>query len=336
MIILLNQQSPQAERLRQRITAEFPTDTIRWIDRDGQTLADGDPAEVFLRHEIGRDVLVRILQDHPTLRWMHTVSAGVDHILPVIRQYAPPGLMLTKGRGTMAQPIAEYVLGQMIAALKGFSAYASAQREHNWQRRGVTARDLRGATVLILGLGAIGMETARLASGVGMRVWGVKRGPATPVDGVERVLGGQAASGQPTAPGGPDDWRTLLPEVDILVVAMPLTAETRHSIGAAELAALRPDSWVINIARGALIDEAALTTALQEQRIGGAVLDVTEVEPLPADSPLWDQANAIITPHISWRSPRVEDAMGDLFMENLRRYHAGEPLVNLVPEGSDY
>ncbi len=330
MIILLNQQSPQAERLRQRITAEFPSDTIRWIDREGQTLTDGDPAEVFLRHEISREVLIRILQDHPSLRWMHTVSAGVDHILPIIRQYATPGLLLTKGRGTMAQPIAEYVLGQMIAALKGFPAYAAAQREHTWQRRGVTARDLRGAVVLILGLGAIGTEIARLASGVGMRVWGVKRGPATPVDGVERVLGGQ------TAPGQPEDWRALLPDIDILVIAMPLTAETRHCIGTKELAALRPDSWVINIARGALIDEAALALALQDQRIGGAVLDVTEIEPLPTDSPLWDQPHAVITPHISWRSPRVEDAMGDLFLENLRRYHAGEPLVNLVPEGSDY
>jgi phosphoglycerate dehydrogenase-like enzyme len=126
------------------------------------------------------------------------------------------------------------------------------------------------------------------------------------------------------------DWRTVLPEIDYVAVCLPLTPATRNLIGAAELEALPAHAWLVNVSRGAIIDEPALIAALSEQRIGGAALDVTQTEPLPPESPLWDLPNIILTPHISWQSPGDDARALDLFMENLRRYRAGEPLLNVV------
>lgn len=310
--------------LERRIASEFPDVRITWIDEVGQQLDDEGQPEVFFRNDVSRAALATVLRREASLRWMHTVSAGIDHILPLLRETRRTDLRLTKGRGVMSRPIAEYAIGQMIAALKGFPTYAQAQRRHEWLRRGVVARDVAGARLLILGLGSIGQATAQLASALGMRVWGVRHGAAEPVPGVERVLSSD------------DPWRDLLPDCDLLLIALPLTDATQGFIGAGELARLRRDAWLVNVARGPLIDETALVDALREQRLGGVVLDVTSVEPLPADHPLWDLPNVVLTPHISWRSPTISAAMLDLFLENLRRYQLGASLINEVVPDATY
>jgi phosphoglycerate dehydrogenase-like enzyme len=135
---------------------------------------------------------------------------------------------------------------------------------------------------------------------------------------------------------GDGEWRELLPEADYVVIATPLTPQTRGMFGKAELAAMRPGSYLINIARGEIIDEAALLDALRNGPIAGAALDVFEQEPLPADNPLWSQPNAFVTPHISWQSPNIRPRTIGLFLDNLQRYAAGEPLINIVDKHAGY
>jgi phosphoglycerate dehydrogenase-like enzyme len=176
--------------------------------------------------------------------------------------------------------------------------------------------------MLIIGLGQIGQAIAERAAVFGMHVVGSRRSGAA-VPGVSAVVPA-------------DGWRPLLGEADYVVIAAPLTPETRGMIGAAELATMRPDAYLINIARGEIVDEAALIAALQSGRIAGAGLDVFNVEPLPAESPLWGLPNVFITPHISWNSPAVLPRTLDLFLDNLRRYRDGEPLRNIVDKHAGY
>lgn len=323
MIILANEAMQMADELEARLQVEQPDVTVVWVDDAGQPLGPAGDAEVLYRFQMSAAALAAVLRAAPRLRWVHTGSAGVDTILPVVVAHGPPGVVLTRSRGPMSRPIAEFALGQMLLAAKGFPAFFRDQARHEW-RHGAPppARDLRGARTLIFGLGSIGQEIATLAAAVGMRVWGVRRrAPAaneTLPPGVERVLGMD------------DDWRALLPAMDFVAIAAPLTDATRGAFGAPEFAAMRPDAWIVNISRGAIVAEPDLITALHTGSIGGAALDVTPTEPLPAASPLWDFPNCVITPHVSWRSPGLDAAALDLFMANLRRFRAGEPLLNVV------
>lgn len=307
------------EHLREPVCQIAPDCEIVPVGPDGEIRESLEGADVlFLRWGLSPEATRRLLTRIPNLRWVHTISAGVDHLLfPELRE---SDAILTNASGVFNVPIAETVMAYILAAVKRLPEFWARQRERRWEK--LPLRELRGLTVGIVGLGDIGAEVARLSRAFGMRVLGLRRRPA-PSDVADEVM----------PPGRLHD---LLARSDFVVIAVPLTSETRGMIGRAELAAMKPDAWLINISRGAIVDEEALIEALREGRIGGACLDVFAQEPLPPESPLWDLPNVIITPHNSWSSPHIEEREIDLFLENLRRYVAGQPLLNVVDKQAGY
>jgi phosphoglycerate dehydrogenase-like enzyme len=265
-----------------------------------------------------------ILAKAPDLRWVQLTSAGVDRLLeaPLLRS----DVTVTTASGIHAGPIGEYVLTVMLAFAKGLPAAMTAQSERTW--RPFWADELYGKTVGIVGLGAIGGRVASLARAFGMRVLAIRRSVR------ERTAGRDDEPVDELLPGS--DLSYLLGESDYVVIAVPLTAESRAMIGETEIATMKPTAVIVNIARGAVIDEPALMRALKDRRIGGAALDVFSQEPLPPDSELWGLDNVIATPHISGGFPRYMELAVDLFGDNLRRYLAGEPLRNVVDINRGY
>ncbi len=184
MRLLASKRGPIAGLLEARLAQEAPEVTITWLDENGAPLGPSDDAEILFRsHMVGRGVLETALHAAPALRWLHTSSAGIDPFVAILRQYAPPGVIITRGSGTMALPIAEYVIGQIFASAKQFPTYIRAQDRHEWIARAAPpTRDVHGSRILILGLGSIGRAVARLALGVGMRVWATRRGTSAEND----------------------------------------------------------------------------------------------------------------------------------------------------------
>ena len=255
----------------------------------------------------------------PNLRWMHLPNAGVDH--PVFGRLLERGVRLTTSSGATAEPIAQTAIAGLLALARGFPRWWAAQRRREWapHRREQTPRDLRGQTMVVIGVGAIGNEIASLAQALRLHVVGVRRRPRTERDHVDELHPPSALDG-------------LLPRADWLVLACPLTDETRGVITAAALARLPATAHVINVARGQIIDEPALISALRDGRLAGAYLDVFAEEPLPADSPLWDLPNVIISPHDSAASTGNSARVSELFLCNLERWLRGDPLENEVRE----
>ena len=209
----------------------------------------------------------------------------------------------------------------LLAYSKRLPSLYKLQNEHNWQR-GLPIQELFGKTLLIIGAGGIGQEIAVRAKAFGMRIFGSSRHPE-PLPNFDKVVRA-------------NEWKELLPEAEFVVIAAPLTPETKGMIDMETLGLFRPDSYLINIARGAIVDELALTKALQEGWIAGAALDTVFTEPLPAESPLWTLPNVFITPHCSGNSPRVKERTLALFLDNLTRYRQGQPLRNLVDKTAGY
>jgi phosphoglycerate dehydrogenase-like enzyme len=223
----------------------------------------------------------------------------------------------------------------ILAVSRRLPGLMELQRERTWQP--LEGVELRDVTVGIVGLGSIGRAVGALATAFGCRVVAVRRRsePGDQVvapDDETRSFGALILD----RVGGPDSLPELLAESDFVVLAAPLTAETEGMIDAAALAAMKPSAWLINIARGRLIDERALLNALRDGTIGGAILDTFREEPLPPTSPFYDLPNVIVTPHTSWSSGRVLDRSVELFCDNLRRYAAGEPLLNVVDPAAGY
>jgi phosphoglycerate dehydrogenase-like enzyme len=257
----------------------------------------------------------------PRLRWIHSASAGVDRIAtPLVRER---GLTVTNARGVFSRPIAEYVVMMSLAIARRLPQLLELQRERTWQP--LRGRELSELTVGIVGYGSIGEEVARLLAPFGCRILATRRHP-------ERGAGDAAN----VELHGLDQLDAVLRASDIVVIAAPLTEETAGLIGAEQLGEMREDAWLVNIARGRLLDEHALRRALDAGWIGGAVLDVFSEEPLGPDSPLYRTPNVIITPHTSWASDRVIERSVDLFVDNLRRDRAGEELRNVVDLQAGY
>jgi len=301
------------------LRAALPDDRIVTVENDDlEPLSEAEVA--FGGWSVDR--LRAVLAGMPKLRWVHTFSAGVDRYVPELARYER--VLLTNNSGAYDVPIAEHVIAMIFAAAKKVPEHLAAQARHEWQRESPHA-EVRDATLVILGLGSIGTELAGLASGVGMRVIGIRRDARSdrPAPGVERVM-------------PPDRLIEAAREADYLAVTAPLTPQTKGMVSAEVLRALKPTAWVINIARGPIVDEAALAAALASKRIGGAALDVFDTEPLPATSPLWSLENVIITPHISNSSPRLRARSLALVTENVRRFKAGEPLLNVVDRTTGY
>lgn len=252
----------------------------------------------------------------PSLKWLQVFNAGVDH--PVFATILERGVRLTTASGSAAEPIAQTAIAGMLLLARNFPRWMAAQRGHQWEpiRGSDLPRDLRGQVMLIYGLGGIGMEIARLARALGLYVIGVRRNAinAGHVDEIHT----------------PDKLPGLLARSDWLVIACPLTDETRGMISAALLAKLPRGARVINIARGEIVAESALIAALQSGHLAGAYLDVFAQEPLPPDSPLWDMPNVIVTPHNASASAGNEARINAIFLDNLLRWTRNQPLVNEI------
>jgi D-2-hydroxyacid dehydrogenase (NADP+) len=270
-------------------------------------------AEVIVASRLPRDIRKRA----PRLRWVQYLGAGIDHLL-TREELLKAEFTITNASGIHAIPLAETALSMMLGLTRSWRIFDDQQRRHVWERH--LLGELHGATLGVLALGRVGRQVAAVGKATGMHVIG----------------SGPTLSGGNPAEYGVDEllprarWRDLLSRSDFLVCCAPLTPETLHMLGESEFQAMRPSAYFINIGRGQIVDESALVRALQEGWIAGAGLDVFETEPLPADSLLWDMSNVIILPHQGSDTAKIMNRATQLVVENLRRYVAGEPLLNVV------
>ncbi|WP_414568743.1 D-2-hydroxyacid dehydrogenase [Nostoc sp. CCY 9925] len=309
------------DHLIAEIKPQLPSDVeFVQVDSEGNLNGDASDAEVYVNgFYLKSSTLDKVLAAAPKLRWQQTPSAGVNHILTP--NFLQRDIILTNGAGVHAIPISEFVLAFMLYHAKNLRKLQTLQDEHTWVR-GVFLEELADATLLIIGTGNIGQAIASRAKAFGVRVWGSRRHPE-PLPNFDKIVGA-------------DEWRLLLPAADYVVIATPLTPETKGLIDEAALQSMRPSAYLINIARGAIVDETALLTALREGWIAGAGLDTVAIEPLPPESPLWSLPNAFITPHCSALSPRLRERIAELFIDNLKRYQTGQPLRNVVDKKAGY
>jgi phosphoglycerate dehydrogenase-like enzyme len=286
--------------------------------KDESELEKAAESDVVLGTNNGTRVAA-LLRAAPKLRWYHSLGAGVEGLvtLPGFRER---NIVLTNNSGAMDIPIAEHVMALVLAAAKRLNLYRDQQARSEWKSHG--QQELRGSRLVVYGLGSIGAEAARLGAALGMRVVGVRRSNV-PVPGVERIV-------------PPERLAEVAADADYLAVCAPLTSLSRGAVSRAVIDGMKPTAWIINIARGPIVDEEALVDALRSRRIGGAALDALTVEPLPKANPLWSLDNVIITPHSSNSSPNVRTRTLALIQENLRRYKAGETLLNVVDLEAGY
>lgn len=274
----------------------------------------------------------------PHLRWVQLSSAGIDHVRD--KPLLASEIAISTTSGIHAIPIAEYTFGSMLAFARNLPQMFALQQRHEWPRGrwdALRGTELRGRTIGIVGYGSIGREIGRLARAFGMDVLASKRSPQRRDDDGWVVPGaGDPHMEHVSRVYGADELEAMVAECDFVVVALPLTKDTEGIIGEAVLRAMRPTAYFVNISRGGVVDEAALIRALREGWIAGAGLDVFRHEPLPPESPFYDLPNLILTPHISGASAAYDDRATDLFAENLRRYLAGQPLLNLVDRQRGY
>lgn len=257
----------------------------------------------------------------PNLRWVQATSAGIGEYL-ARTGLAQSSIAFTTAAGTHAVPLAEHVILGLLYLTKRVPELLAWQAQHRWDR--FTTNQLAGKRVMIVGLGNVGREVAVACERMGLEVWALRHRPdsVTP-NGVSRLVDRA-------------DLHAALRDVDAVVLACPYTPETHHLVGRAEFDAMRRGTMFVNIARGAVVDEPELIAALGDGRVGGAVLDVFETEPLPRDNPLWDMPNVLISPHSASTVPTENEYITGLFADNLRRYLAGESLRNLFVADRGY
>jgi phosphoglycerate dehydrogenase-like enzyme len=306
------------------VGAAAPGARLVTLSREG--LADGplDDVEVLLHGWLAADALERLLARAPHLRWIHSAAAGVEGLLPLAGRAGR--LTITNARGVFSRPIAEYVLMMALAVNRRLPELMELAAERTWQP--LEGRELRDTTLGIVGFGSIGRAIAELASPFGPRIVATRRS-AVP------------RPGEPSLPpgveiGGPETFGDLVAASDFVILTLPLTPETEDLVDDRVLGLMKRSAWLVNVSRGRLVVDRALLRALREGTIGGAILDAFREEPLPPDSPFYGLPNAIVTPSTSWSSSRVLDATVALFAENLRRYAAGEPLLNTVDPRAGY
>lgn len=304
-----------------RLRREFPQHTFReaW---DRQAIRDHLPdADAAFTPFVDRDVFPSATR----LRWVQVAAVGVGGLM-YPEMIASP-VVITNARGIRARPIAEHVIGVSLALARQLHTAVRRQVAHEWAQTELEGSGaigtLQGRCLGIVGLGAIGTELARIASAFGLRVIATRRRAGAPPAGVDELL-------------PPARLPDLLAASDIVVLAAPLTPDTRGLIGARELAAMRPGALLVNISRGKLVDDEALVAALRAGRLGGAALDVFAHEPLDPASPYWDLPNVLITPHTSGAMENYWEPLVALFSENLRRFESGRPLLNVVDKHAGY
>ncbi len=275
-------------------------------------------AEIVLCLDLPRNVV----DVAPRLKWVHSMGAGVDKLADM--GILEKGIILTNSSGINAAPIAEFVMGAMVIHAKNILGRFKAQTERRWAR--LPNAELAGKALGIVGTGRIGTEVAQRAAAFKMRVLGVRRSwaPGMKLPNFDAVY--------PT-----EKLHEALAQCDYVVVSVSLTPETEKMIGEKEFRAMKPTAFFINVARGRVVDEAALTLALKSGRLGGAALDVFEKEPLPKESELWALPNVMVTAHnAGGLGPVHVQRATELFCDNLRRYLEGQPLMNVVEKGRAY
>ena len=283
------------------------------IEPDGSWSAPPDDCDlIVLAGDAYRKTFIEAVIQLPQPRWAHTEDAGTDdRFYDAMRA---KGALVSHSPGTNAPEVAEFAVGFVLWSAKHFGELSARQRQHRWQE--ARLESLGDKTALVIGLGAIGSRIVAMLTGFGMRILGIRQS-TQPVVGVEQQ-------------GTLADLHRFLPEADFVILATPATPQTRGLIGADELARMKSSATLINIARGVIVDMTALKEALREGRLRHACLDVLPTEPWPADDDLWDMPNVFITPHTASTSPLYLPRVGELWLDNLRRYVRGEELRHRV------
>ncbi len=308
-LIVANGWDPQG---LEDVKKDFPS--IEWVD--------GKTPEAMSEHIVDAEVVYgHVNSDHmkvaKNLKWVHSHSAGVDWVLRV-PELVESDVVVTNTTGGHANTISEHTIGMLISLTRGFPHLSRAQQERRWaQPLEFTPIGLSGRTMGIVGLGNIGSAIARVAEAMQMRVIAVD---ARNLENPKHV----------EACWGLDQLPKVLSESDVVVVTVPFTPETKDMIGKAQISQMKDQSYLIGISRGGIINEEALSEALTSGKLAGAAVDVTAVEPLPSEDPLWDAPNLIITPHCCGTSEQTFREVTEFLRTNLNRYLAGEPLVNVI------
>ena len=304
----------QPDEFRDLLSVRFPdVEFVYATNARGvqEALAEHDPEVAFsIKHPGFPSPAHAPIPAHPSVRWIQIGGSGFDHLLP----WDAARVTVTNGAGVLAPYLAESVTGAMLALGCGFLSYVEQQRARQWKP--VAFTPLRDRTLLVVGFGKIGECVACNAKALGMRVVGIRATPA-PHPAVNEMH-------------GPEALHALLPAADFVSLHVRLNDATRGLISRTALAAMKPGAYLVNTSRGPIVDETALIGALRSGHLGGAYLDVFETEPLPAESPLWDMPNVLITPHASDNIHGWSRRFAALFADNLDRWRAGERLLNLV------
>lgn len=269
---------------------------------------------------VGYSLRAAQLKDAKKLKWIHSTAAGVAQLAyPELRD---SGILVTNPRGIFSKPMAEHTLGMMIALARNFPDSTRYQDKSTWGQSLIWDKpeqltELNGKTLLIIGFGSIGHELAKRAKAFEMRVWGVTRSGKGDASLAERIV--------PAT-----ELNAVLPEADYIVIAAPETEETKQLVGAAEISKMKRGARLLNLGRGSLLDEAALIAALESGQLAGAALDVTSVEPLPSESPLWKAPNLFITPHTSGVSELLWVRQTEMLLHLLELWFSGGEMTNVV------
>jgi phosphoglycerate dehydrogenase-like enzyme len=275
---------------------------------------------------VGYSLRAKQLKDAKKLKWIHSTAAGVAQLMyPELRD---SGILVTNPRGVFSVPMAEHAMGLLLALARNFLDSVRQQDLSHWSQQDLWDNpqhltELNGQVLLIVGYGSIGRELARRAKALDMRLWGVTRSGKGDLTYAERIV--------PAS-----QLEEVLPQADFVVIAAPETPETKHLMGAPQFARMKPGARLINVARGSLLDEAALVRALESGALGGAALDVAETEPLPPESPLWRAPNLLITPHTSAVSDRLWSRESSLLMDLLESWFDGREMFNRVDFSRGY
>lgn len=289
-----------------RLEEMFPQVEFRFYKRGQETLEDLLWADVVTGHPSRK-----MLREAPNIKWVHLQSAGVDGYSDK-NIYANPDIILTRTADVFSVPIAEHTIGMMLALTRQIPMYVRQQSEHEWNCN-VDVFELCGSTVLMLGTGNLAAETVKRLRPFGCKIHGVRRDVTKPAEGYDKIY-------------SQEQLLEALEQADYIVNTLPLVEETVGYLGFEEFAVMKKRAILVNVGRGKTVDTEALVEALQSEKIYSAGLDVTDPEPLNADSPLWDMPNVIITPHSSGFSFNAAERRFNCFVEQLRRYIAGEEL----------
>lgn len=290
------------------------------VSPSGEVSGSPEGAEIFFSWGLKGSVVEAVVKQAKDLRWFHLMSAGVDSLM--FPAMVESGIILTNARGIFAVPISEAVLAVMLLAAKNLRQNLENAAKAHWER--LPREELYGKTAGILGYGSIGSATGERLSALGMRVIGLKRRVEQPVNGAaERIF-------------SPHELHDFLEASDWVIICAALTSETAYMLGEEQFRRMKPTAWLVNIARGAIVDEKALLRALDEGWIAGACLDAFSQEPLPPDSPFWHHNKVIVTPHNAGASHETIRRNLNLVMENLDLYLKGEPLRNVVNKQLGY